>query len=100
MTEWTFGAVGDVFINRPDPVSAFRHCAPLLRKIDLVFGNCEGAFTNRPHYAPSAGWRVVASEENGRGLQDAGFHVMACANNHILESENEELTNILRLLRD
>ncbi len=64
--EWTLGAVGDVFINRPDPVNAFRHCAPLLRQIDLVFGNCEGAFTHRPHYAPSAGWRVVAREENGR----------------------------------
>ena len=60
MSEWTFGAVGDVFINRPDPANAFRHCAPLLRQIDLVFGNCEGAFTDRPHYAPSAGWRVVA----------------------------------------
>ena len=100
MPEWTLGAVGDVFINRPDPVNAFRHCAPLLRQIDLVFGNCEGAFTHRPHYAPSAGWRVVASEENGRGLQDAGFHVMACANNHILDAGHEGLADTLRLLRE
>jgi poly-gamma-glutamate capsule biosynthesis protein CapA/YwtB (metallophosphatase superfamily) len=99
MPAWTFGAVGDVFINRPDPANAFRHCAPLLRQIDLLFGNCEGAFTNRPQYAPSAGWRVVAGEENGRGLQDAGFHVMACANNHILDAGHEGLADTLRLLR-
>jgi poly-gamma-glutamate capsule biosynthesis protein CapA/YwtB (metallophosphatase superfamily) len=99
MPAWTFGAVGDVFINRPDPVNAFRDCAPLLRQIDVLFGNCEGAFTNRPHYAPSAGWRVVADEENGRGLQDAGFHVMACANNHILDAGHEGLADTLRLLR-
>jgi len=100
MPAWTFGAVGDVFINRPDPVNAFRDCAPLLRQIDVLFGNCEGAFTNRPHYAPSAGWRVVADEENGRGLQDAGFHVMACANNHILDAGHEGLADTLRLLRE
>ena len=100
MSEWTFGAVGDVFVNRPDPANAFRHCAVVLRQIDLVFGNCEGAFTNRPHYAPSAGWRVVAGEANGAGLRAAGFHVMACANNHILDAGHQGLVDTLALLRN
>jgi poly-gamma-glutamate capsule biosynthesis protein CapA/YwtB (metallophosphatase superfamily) len=97
MTEWTFGAVGDVFVNRPDPADAFRHSADLLRRLDLVFGNCEGAFTDRPHYAPSAGWRVVAPEVGGAALREAGFHVMACANNHILDAGHEGLADTLSL---
>jgi poly-gamma-glutamate capsule biosynthesis protein CapA/YwtB (metallophosphatase superfamily) len=99
MSEWVFGAVGDVFINRPDPTDAFRRSATLLRQIDLVFGNCEGAFTDRPHFAPSAGWRVVAPEVNGAGLRDAGFHVMACANNHSLDAGHEGLADTLSLLQ-
>ena len=98
MPEWTLGAVGDVFVNRPDPANAFRHCAPLLQQIDLVFGNCEGAFTDRPRYAPSAGWRVVSGERNGAGLREAGFHVMACANNHIVDAGHEGLADTLALL--
>jgi poly-gamma-glutamate capsule biosynthesis protein CapA/YwtB (metallophosphatase superfamily) len=98
MGEWTFGAVGDVFVNRPAPASAFQHSADLLRRLDLVFGNCEGAFTDRPHYAPSAGWRVVAPRANGEGLRDAGFHVMACANNHILDAGHVGLADTLSLL--
>jgi poly-gamma-glutamate capsule biosynthesis protein CapA/YwtB (metallophosphatase superfamily) len=99
MTTWTFGAVGDVFVNRDDPDNAFLGCRDLLNDIDLVFGNCEGAFTDHPHFAPSAGWRVVAPARNGRGLAKAGFDVMATANNHILDAGHEGLIDTLNLLR-
>lgn len=98
MSEWILGGVGDVFVNRPDPANAFRHCAPLLRQIDLVFGNCEGAFTDRPSFAPSAGWRVVAPENNGAGFRAAGIHVMACANNHSVDAGHQGLADTLTLL--
>lgn len=96
---WSLGAVGDVFVNRGDPQHAFRHCAPVLRSIDLVFGNCEGAYTDAPHYAPSAGWRVVSGTGNALGLREAGFHVMACANNHSLDAGHEGLAHTLAVLR-
>jgi len=67
--------------------------------IDLVFGNCEGAFTDHPHFAPSAGWRVVAPASNGRSLAKAGFDVMATANNHILDAGHGGLIDTLNLLR-
>ncbi len=100
MSDWTFAAVGDVFVNRPDPDDAFRHCARALRGFDLVFGNCEGAFTDRPQFAPSAGWRVVAPARNGSRLGEAGFHVMACANNHSVDAGHQGLHDTLNLLRD
>jgi poly-gamma-glutamate capsule biosynthesis protein CapA/YwtB (metallophosphatase superfamily) len=98
MANWTFGAVGDVFVNRPDPGNAFRGCDKLLQKLDLVFGNCEGAYADSPHFAPSAGWRVVAPLACGGGLGEAGFHVMALANNHILDAGHEGLFDTRKLL--
>ena len=98
MTTWTFGAVGDVFVNRDDPDNAFLGCSDLLNDLDLVFGNCEGAFTDHPHFAPSADWRVVAPASNGRSLAKAGFDVMAVANNHILDAGHEGLIDTLDLL--
>ncbi len=97
--EWTLGAVGDVFVNRPDPTKAFDACAETLRRFDLVFGNCEGAYTDRPHFAPSAGWRVVAPAACARGLSGAGFHVMACANNHSVDAGHEGLFDTLDVLQ-
>jgi poly-gamma-glutamate capsule biosynthesis protein CapA/YwtB (metallophosphatase superfamily) len=41
----------------------------------------------------------VAPERNGAALRDAGFHVMACANNHILDAGYEGLADTLSLLR-
>ena len=97
--DWTFAAVGDVFVNRPDPANAFEHCAPVLRRFDLVFGNLEGAYTDTPHFAPSAGWRVVAPRHNGSGLREAGFHVLACANNHSVDAGHEGLLDTLDMLQ-
>jgi hypothetical protein len=98
MTVWNFAAVGDVFVNRPDPENAFHASADCLGKFDLVFGNCEGAYTDAPHFAPSAGWRVVAPTACGRSLGKSGFDVMALANNHILDAGHEGLRDTRMLL--
>lgn len=83
---WLLGGIGDVFLNRPDPANAFAKCQATLGAIDLLFGNCEGAFTDRPQYAPSAGWRVVSGLANAAPLGPANFHVMSLANNHTLDA--------------
>ncbi|MDA9391530.1 hypothetical protein WN73_12910 [Bradyrhizobium sp. CCBAU 45394] len=98
MATWTFGAVGDVFVNRSNPKDAFFGSSDLLHQIDLVFGNNEGAYSDDPHFAPSAGWRVVAPKSNGAGLADAGFDVLSVANNHIVDAGHEGLKDTLNLL--
>lgn len=98
MSAWSFAAVGDVFIKRLNPTNAFHGSSDLLHKLDLVFGNCEGAFTDNPHVAPSAGFAVFAPESNGRGLADAGFDVMSVANNHIVDAGHQGLADTLSLL--
>lgn len=97
--DWTLGAVGDVFVNRSDPQNAFRYSRDVLQKLDVVFGNCEGAYTNEPGMAPSTGWRVAAPPRNGAVLGDAGFDIMACANNHTLDAGHAGLADTLGLLQ-
>lgn len=92
------GAVGDVFVNRKKPNDAFFGSSDLLHKIDVVFGNCEGVFTDHPHFAPTSGWQVVAPKLNGSALGEAGFDVMAVANNHIIDAGHEGLADTLNLL--
>ena len=99
MSDWSFGAVGDVFVHRDDPEDAFKYSSGLLHKIDLVFGNCEGAYTDQTETAPSAGWRVVSSTGNGEKLREAGFDVMACANNHTVDAGHRGLMDTLSLLQ-
>src|SRR5262245_26151706 len=96
---WLVGGVGDVFLNRPDPTRVFDESLPAFRAIDLLFGNCEGAFTDAPQWAPSAGWRVVSGLRNAAPLGPAGFHVMSCANNHTLDAGHAGLTDTLSVLR-
>ncbi|QQO13881.1 CapA family protein [Bradyrhizobium diazoefficiens] len=98
MASWTLGAVGDILINRDNPKDAFFGSSRLLHQIDLVFGNCEGAYTDAPHFPPSAGLRVVAPKSNGSGLANAGFDVMSVANNHIVDGGHEGLIETLNLL--
>lgn len=96
---WLIGAVGDVFIDRDDANDAFAPAMPVLRDVDLLIGNCEGAFTDRPAYAPSSTWRVVSSPKNAKVLGPAGFHVMTCANNHTMDAGYVGLEDTLEALK-
>jgi poly-gamma-glutamate synthesis protein (capsule biosynthesis protein) len=90
---------GDVFANQPDGRSAFRSLSPLLRTADLVMANCEGVYTDRPSPAPSHKHLMVASPERGSMLGEAPFHVLGCANNHMMDGGYEGLSDTLETLR-
>ena len=96
---WLLGAVGDVFLNRPDPSEALREVLPVFRAIDLLFGNCEGVFTSTPHYAPTAGFRIVAKPENAIPIVEAGFDVLSAANNHTVDAGHDSLVEMLAMFR-
>jgi poly-gamma-glutamate capsule biosynthesis protein CapA/YwtB (metallophosphatase superfamily) len=100
MSSWSFGAVGDVFLRRADPRDAFEGAQPVLNAADVLFGNCEGAFTNAPRPHPASGWPVVAPSSHAAPIIAAGFDVMACANNHILDAGYEAMLETLELLRN
>jgi hypothetical protein len=100
MATWNLGAVGDVFIDRPDPANAFHASGDALRGFDVTFGNCEGVYTDRPAFAPSADWRVHSSVAQSAGLRPAAFDVMALANNHTLDAGHVGLIDTMTALDD
>jgi len=93
------GAVGDVFLNRREPASAFAALGSTLDRFDLLFGNCEGVYSDRPSRAPSAGLPLIQPAATARGLGAAGFSVMSCANNHFVDGGHQALADTLEALR-
>lgn len=92
-------AVGDVYVDRPDPRTAYRAGAEFLRGGDIVFGNCEGVFADDWDRAPSAGPPVVVPTANAAPLARAGFDVLSLANNHIGDGGHRGLLSTEQTLR-
>lgn len=90
---------GDVFANLPDGRVAFQHLTPLLATADLVMANCEGTYSDEPKLAPSHKHPMIAPAERASMLGEAGFDVLGCANNHMLDGGYEGLTDTLDTLR-
>lgn len=91
---------GDVFNDLPDPHAAFRHLSPLMQSADIVFGNCEGVYSDHLSLAPSRNAFHGAPAARAQGLADVPFHVMSCANNHILDGGYDALAETIAVLRD
>jgi poly-gamma-glutamate synthesis protein (capsule biosynthesis protein) len=92
-------SVGDVFPDVPDGLASFEPLRPLLAQADIVFGNCEGVYSDRPSRAPSHKHFNGAGRERGAFLGEVPFHVMTCANNHMIDGGYEGLADTLELLR-
>jgi poly-gamma-glutamate synthesis protein (capsule biosynthesis protein) len=93
------GLVGDLLLDRDEPETAFAPARGLLAAPDILFGNLEGAYTDRPHPAPSLGVPIFPARHNVRGFGPAGFHVLAAANNHIVDAGHEAMLETLSELR-
>lgn len=90
MNQGIIYAVGDVFVDREDPTTAFPS-GQIVPKDGLLFGNCEGVFADTWQRTPSCGSPVVAPSDRAKRLREAGFTVMSLANNHSLDGGYEAL---------
>jgi poly-gamma-glutamate capsule biosynthesis protein CapA/YwtB (metallophosphatase superfamily) len=86
-------AVGDVYVDRDDPRSAFETSGAFLHSGDVLFGNCEGVFSDEWERVPTSGPPVVAPTANAERLAAAGFDVLSLANNHIVDGGHKALIN-------
>jgi poly-gamma-glutamate capsule biosynthesis protein CapA/YwtB (metallophosphatase superfamily) len=93
-------AVGDVFPDVPDGRAALAPLAPVLARADIVFGNCEGVYSDRPARSPSHKHFCGAERSRGDMLGEAGFDVMTLANNHMIDGGYVGLTDTMALLRE
>jgi poly-gamma-glutamate synthesis protein (capsule biosynthesis protein) len=93
-------AVGDVFPDAPDGRAPFEALEPLFHAADVVFGNCEGVYSDRPARSPSHKHFMGAARDRGASLGAVGFDVMTCANNHFVDGGYVGLEDTLELLRE
>jgi poly-gamma-glutamate synthesis protein (capsule biosynthesis protein) len=92
-------AVGDVFPDVPDARAAFAPLTELFASADIVFGNCEGVYSDHAAPAPTHKSFCGAPTERGGMLGEVGFDVMTLANNHIVDGGWVGLADTMDLLR-
>jgi poly-gamma-glutamate capsule biosynthesis protein CapA/YwtB (metallophosphatase superfamily) len=90
-SEILIGMVGDLLIDRMRPDDALAEVRDLLAVPDVLFGNLEANFTDRPHPVPSVGIPVIPGSENLDAFARAGFNVLSMANNHICDAGHEAM---------
>ena len=90
--------VGDVFPDAEDGQSAFMALEPLFATADIVFGNCEGVYSDRPAKSPSYKHFMGTGQARGAFLGDVGFDVMSLANNHAVDGGYIGLSDTTALL--
>lgn len=95
----TVMVAGDVFPNLPDGEASFRNLRGLLSSANLVVGNCEGVYTDRPAPSPSHKHMMVAPPANGEFLGSVPFHAMTLANNHMMDAGYVGLADTAGLLQ-
>ncbi len=93
-------ALGDVFLDRPDPASAFEAAGELFAVADIRFANNEGAYADGVDPVPNARPPAVAARRNATALRGAGFDVLSVANNHILDAGYPGLHSTLACLQE
>ncbi len=92
--------VGDVFFDRPADLGELSALRALLATGDLVFGNCEGNYSESPQRSPHSRGPQVAAPSQLAPLAELGFSVMSVANNHIVDGGHEGLRQTLARLAE
>ena len=100
MSEIMMGFVGDLVVNRDDPLGAFTEVRDALDFPDLIFGNLEGAYTDQPHPVPGSPYVIGSPARNLDAYAEVGFNVLSLANNHILDVGYDAMLETRRRLLD
>ena len=90
-------AGGDIAINRAEAKGAFGRLIPLLRESDVSFANLELPLSHDGKPAPEKILLRGAPDMAG-ALAEAGFDVMAFANNHVLDYGEDAFAETMSLM--
>jgi hypothetical protein len=96
LTPLTIAAVGDVFVDRPEPAEALSGIAPLLEACDVAFANFEGVVTDRHAPVPGASDASIVPPAQAAPLRV--FDVLSLANNHALDAGHGGLADTIAAL--
>jgi poly-gamma-glutamate synthesis protein (capsule biosynthesis protein) len=96
LTPLRIAAVGDVFVDRPEPETALDGIAPLLEASDVTFANFEGVATDRHPPVPGASDASIVPPAQAAPLRV--FDVLSLANNHALDAGHGGLADTIEAL--
>jgi Bacterial capsule synthesis protein PGA_cap len=96
LTPLVIAAVGDVFVDRPEPAEALSGIAPLLEAADVTFANFEGVVTDRHAPVPGASDASIVPPAQAEPLRV--FDVLSLANNHALDAGHGGLADTIAAL--
>lgn len=93
-------AVGDLFLNRKRPETAFELVEPGLSDADLLVGNYEASFSDDGERAKFRPWSnfLYSPTRMVAGLTEAGFNVVSLANNQSMNYGPEGLLDTVEVL--
>jgi poly-gamma-glutamate synthesis protein (capsule biosynthesis protein) len=91
-------AVGDVLVDRDDPMTSFAHVHELLASADLRFGNCEAVYSDTPERIVGGAGKFLSPPGCFEAVRSANFDVMSFANNHALDGGYTGFFETLELL--
>lgn len=99
-TEVLLYAVGDLGFSRDRHESVLGAAAPTLKKADILFGQLEAIFAERPIPQRNSTWPGMYSHpENVSALTSAGFDVLSLAGNHVLDCGESAMFDTIDLLK-
>ncbi|MCY4383312.1 MAG: CapA family protein [Nitrospinae bacterium] len=90
-------AGGDIAINRSEAKGAFGKLIPLLREADVSFANLELPLSHGGKPAPEK-ILLRGAPDMAHALTEAGFDVMAFANNHVLDYGEDAFAETMSLM--
>lgn len=92
-------AVGDVWVNRDDPDSIFKHVADVIKSADIAFCQLETNYSERGNPLPQARVPMRAHPRNAPSIKAAGFNVVSFASNHHFDYGPEALLDTIEVMR-
>lgn len=99
MTQITLAAVGDIMVNREDPLTILDHVLPDLRRADIRFCQLETAYS--PLGSPGSSGRrgVLPHDPRNYAVLPAAFTVVSMASNHTMDWGQDAFLDCIENLR-
>lgn len=92
--------VGDVFVNRPEPETAFGEVKHKFEESDALIANLEGGFGTDAEPLSFSAPNIRANYDCVEGIEQVDFDVLSLANNHAMDFGPDGLVETLDVLED
>jgi hypothetical protein len=95
-----FCGVGDVTAYHKEPETGYEFVGPVLREMDVIFGQNERHYSKRRDIHPLGGFTELTNPEHAAALKLGNYDVLAFASNHGMDLGPDVMLETIQHLRD